>query len=113
MNDTLISRVSALVPTPALFRQTPFTRTRHASTRREPVIMDNRQRRTVQTFERILLHLERHPAQPEPPLLARMKRSLATSIARLRELQREQDAATIGVSGRRSDRCGNACGGRC
>jgi hypothetical protein len=61
--------------------------------------MDNRQHRTVQTFERILIYLERHPVEPEPPLLARMKQSLATSIARLRELQRQQDVASIGVSG--------------
>ncbi|MFN2563528.1 MAG: hypothetical protein ABR499_00785 [Gemmatimonadaceae bacterium] len=61
--------------------------------------MDNRQQRTVQTFERILVYLEQHPVEPEPPLLARMKQSLTTSIARLRELQRQQDAANIGVSG--------------
>ena len=39
------------------------------------------------------------PVQPEPPLLAKMKQSLTTSIARLRELQRQQDVASIGVSG--------------
>ena len=61
--------------------------------------MDNRQQRTVQTFERILIYLARHPIRPEPPLLASMKQSLTTSIARLRELQRQQASAHNGVSG--------------
>jgi hypothetical protein len=61
--------------------------------------MDNRQTRTVHTFERILLYLERHPIAPEPPLLTKMKQSLTTSVARLRELHAQQHQANIGLSG--------------
>jgi len=61
--------------------------------------MDSRQTRTVQTFERILVYLERHPIDPEPPLLTRMKQSLTTSVSRLRELHAQQHQANIGLSG--------------
>jgi hypothetical protein len=59
--------------------------------------MDNRQRRTVQTFDRILIYLQQHPVQPEPPLLTRMKHSLAGSIARVRELEQQQITANRGI----------------
>ncbi len=61
--------------------------------------MDNRQQRTIETFERILLYLERHPIEPEPPLLTRMKQSLTTSVARLHELRLQQHQANLGLSG--------------
>jgi hypothetical protein len=85
------------MPTPAPLRQTPVTGTRATLTRGEAASMDNRQVRTLQTFERVLVYLEQHPVQPEPPLLARMKQSLTTSIARLYELHTQQTAATRGV----------------
>ncbi len=61
--------------------------------------MDNRQQRTIETFERILLYLDRHPIEPEQPLLTRMKQSLTTSVARLHELRLQQHEANIGLSG--------------
>jgi hypothetical protein len=61
--------------------------------------MDNRQKRTVETLQRILLYLERHPIEPEPPLLTKMKQSLTTSIERLQELHVRQHEANIGLSG--------------
>ena len=61
--------------------------------------MDNRQQRTLQTFHRILVYLEQHPIEPEPPLLTRMKQSLTTSVARLHQLHVQQHAANIGLSG--------------
>ncbi len=62
--------------------------------------MENRQQRTIQMFERVLEYLKRDPVEPEPPLLASMKDSLRTTIARLYELQREQHSATIGTEER-------------
>jgi hypothetical protein len=93
MDETLIRRWAPLVPTPAPFRQTPLTRTCPARTRAEVASMDNRQHRMLQTFERILVYLERHPVRPEPPLLAKMKHALATSIARVRDLDMQQHTA--------------------
>jgi hypothetical protein len=61
--------------------------------------MDNRQQRTVQTFARILIYLEQHPIEPEPPLLTKMKQSLTKSINRLHELEQDQHAANQGLSG--------------
>lgn len=48
--------------------------------------MDQRQLRTVQTFERILLFFKQEKVEPEPPLLAQKQLELAESVARLHEL---------------------------
>lgn len=61
--------------------------------------MDNRQHRTLQTFQRILIHLKQHPLTPEPPLLAKMKQSLTASMVRMQELAQQQRSAADGVSG--------------
>lgn len=45
--------------------------------------MDNRQQRTLVSFENILIFLDQHPIRPEPPLLAGMRKSLRASIDRM------------------------------
>jgi hypothetical protein len=61
--------------------------------------MDNRQHRTLYTFQRVLAYVERHPIRPEPPLLTKMKQSLTTSIARVRDLGTEQVIARSALRG--------------
>lgn len=48
--------------------------------------MDQRQLRTVETFERVLLYLDHEKVEPVPPLLTEKRDQLAESIVRLREL---------------------------
>ena len=55
--------------------------------------MEKRQERTVLAFEQILLFLESNPMSPEPPLMAGMKRSLQSSIAKISRLGAEQVTA--------------------
>jgi len=55
--------------------------------------MHNRQERTLETFDRILLYLDREKMRPEPPMLAPLRRSLEESITRIRDLGKEQDWA--------------------
>jgi hypothetical protein len=62
--------------------------------------MDNRQQRTLESFERDLVFLDQHPITPEPPLLAAMRKSLRASITRLRSLANEQRSAKDSISGR-------------
>jgi len=58
--------------------------------------MDNRQQRTLASFENVLIYLQQHPITPEPPLLAGMKRSLQKSVAKIRELHVTQHSARAG-----------------
>ena len=55
--------------------------------------MEKRQQRTITAFENILGYLEKHPIQPEPPLLSGMKKSLRASIDRIRQLGSTQHTA--------------------
>jgi len=52
--------------------------------------MENREERTLESFERVLDYLRRHPVRPEPPLLTRMRTELEGSVSRLRELAVDQ-----------------------
>ena len=48
--------------------------------------MDQRQLRTVETFERVLLYLTQEKVEPAPPLLTQKQKELADSVARLHAL---------------------------
>lgn len=52
--------------------------------------MDQRQLRTVQTYEHILLFLKQEKVEPEPPLLTQKQVELAEVLARLRQLEVRQ-----------------------
>ena len=102
MNDTLVPRMSTRAPTPATVRQNSLhahAPREHAATAigtrdaSEGGIMDNRQLRDVERYQRILVYLGRTPIKPAPPLLASLKEELAASVARLRELGNEQHIA--------------------
>ena len=55
--------------------------------------MDNRQQRTIATFQHILVFLEQHPIRPEPPLLTGMRKSLVASMHKVKALHHDQIAA--------------------
>jgi len=61
--------------------------------------MDNRQQRTLRAFENVLIYCEQHPVNPEPPLLAGMRKSLRASIARIERLGSDQWDATRAMNG--------------
>jgi len=65
--------------------------------------MDNRQIRTMQTFDHVLLFLKEHPVKPEPPLLGRMRESLTECARRLREMHHRQGTAHGRISGSAKD----------
>jgi hypothetical protein len=48
--------------------------------------MDNRQFRTMQSFEHVLDFLRAHAIKPEPPLLTRMRGQLSETVGRLGQL---------------------------
>ena len=52
--------------------------------------MDNRQKRTLESFGRALDFFNGFPIVPEPPLLTGMKKSLSASIARIKEASQVQ-----------------------
>jgi hypothetical protein len=55
--------------------------------------MEKRQQRTIMAFENVLIYLMQHPVEPEPPLLAGMRKSLRASIDRVRALGTTQMTA--------------------
>lgn len=61
--------------------------------------MDNRQQRTLESFQRDLVFIVQHPITPEPPLLVAMRKSLRASIARINSLATEQRSAKDSISG--------------
>ena len=61
--------------------------------------MDNRQRRTLRAFARIVGNLQSHPIAPEPPMLAGKRKALAASVDRLRALSQEQHNAQLDLRG--------------
>jgi hypothetical protein len=68
--------------------------------------MDNRQQRTLQSFEHVLTFLDQNRVTPEPPLLAGMRKSLRASITRIRSFAADQMTAGNSVSGRVDVRVG-------
>ena len=62
--------------------------------------MDSRQQRTTQALGRILVYLEHHRIEPEPPLLAKMTQSLRSSVERLGTLRQQQVMAASRVDRR-------------
>jgi hypothetical protein len=61
--------------------------------------MDNRQQRTLESFQRDLVFIDQHPVTPEPPLLAAMRKSLRASITRINSLASDQRSAKDSISG--------------
>lgn len=48
--------------------------------------MDQRQQRTIEAFERVLLYLEQEKVEPAPPMLTQKQKELAESVKRLHAL---------------------------
>src|SRR5258705_1631111 len=61
--------------------------------------MDNRQQRTLRSFQNILIFCEQNPVKPEPTLLTGMRKSLQASIARIERLRSDQSDATRAMNG--------------
>lgn len=61
--------------------------------------MDNRQHRTVSAYQRVLVHLDKHPVHPTPPLLQKMRTQLEASLHRIMELAGQQRSAELKVDG--------------
>ena len=61
--------------------------------------MENRQQRTLESFQRDLVFVDQHPITPEPPLLAGMRKSLQASITRIHDLYLQQHHAKNAISG--------------
>lgn len=57
--------------------------------------MEKRQLRTLGAFERTLGFFERYPISPEPPLLTAMRKSLRTSIERIKRLGTTQSTSVM------------------
>ena len=57
--------------------------------------MENRQQRIIMAFERVIDYLRIRPIDPEPPLLAGMKKSLRASIERIHKLGSTQMSAMM------------------
>ena len=57
--------------------------------------MENRQRRTQETFRIVLNFLDKQPMTPEPPLLTKMRKELRASFTRLSDLGMRQYAANL------------------
>jgi hypothetical protein len=55
--------------------------------------MDIRQRRTVQSFEHVLLYLDQHGPEDAPPVIGRMRLRLKDVIRRVSELSIRQNSA--------------------
>lgn len=61
--------------------------------------MDNRQQRTLQSFQEILFFLDRHKIRPEPPLLTGKRAELEACISKVQSLAHEQQQAKTATSG--------------
>ena len=61
--------------------------------------MNDRQKRTVETFRRVLIHFELYPPATQPPLFVDACASLTASIQRIEELARAQADAEWDMKG--------------
>lgn len=61
--------------------------------------MNDRQKRTIEAFRRILVHFELYPPDRQPPLFLEARASLSASIQRIEELKRAQEAAERDMKG--------------
>lgn len=61
--------------------------------------MNDRQKRTIDAFRRVLIHFELYPPSRQPPLFIESRASLSASIQRIEELRRAQADAEWDMKG--------------
>jgi hypothetical protein len=60
--------------------------------------VDKRQKRTLWSFQHVLIFLDRYPLAPEPPLFKGMRASLEHSMKRIKQLESDQDDARRAIN---------------